>query len=122
MRGLRKKKRKSYDAGIRASLEYINRNYRNNVKLGEVAEYIGMSESYFSRYFKKVMGEGFSEYLNKVRVEKAKEVLQDKKITMQEVAELVGYSNSAYFTQIFKNLTGISPKMYQKQFFMSGLK
>lgn len=76
----------------------------------------------FPDILKKVMGEGFSEYLNKVRVEKAKEVLQDKKITMQEVAELVGYSNSAYFTQIFKNLTGISPKMYQKQFFMSGLK
>lgn len=50
---IEEEKRKSYDAGIRASLEYINRNYRNNVKLGEVAEYIGMSESYFPDILKK---------------------------------------------------------------------
>ena len=114
---IQEEKRKSYDKGIQAASEYIAKNYAKNLKLGEVAEYIGMSESYFSRYFKKVMGEGFSEYLNKIRVEKAQELLKNKRVTMQEAAENVGYSNAAYFAQIFKNLTGVSPKTYQKKFF-----
>lgn len=109
-------KRKSYDKGIQIALQYMEENYRNNLKLGEIAEHVGMSESYFSRYFKRVMGEGFSEYLNKIRIEKAKELLKYKRITIQETAELAGYSNPAYFTQIFKNITGVSPKTYQKQF------
>lgn len=114
---IQEEKRRSYDKGIQAALEYIAKNYAKNLKLGEVAEYIGMSESYFSRYFKRVMGEGFSEYLNKIRVEKAQELLKNKRVTMQEAAENVGYSNAAYLTQIFKKLTGISPKTYQKKFF-----
>ena len=61
------------------------------------------------------MGEGFSEYLNKIRVEKAKDLLKEQRITMQETAERVGYSNGAYFTRIFKNLTGMSPKAFQKK-------
>lgn len=112
---IEEEKRKSYDTGIRAALEYMGLNYKKNLKLGEVAEHVGMSESYFSRYFKKVMGEGFSEYLNKIRVEKAKDLLKEQRITMQETAERVGYSNAAYFTQIFKNLTGMSPKAFQKK-------
>lgn len=112
---IEEEKRKSYDTGIRAALEYMGLNYKKNLKLGEVAEHVGMSESYFSRYFKRVMGEGFSEYLNKIRVEKAKDLLKEQRITMQETAERVGYSNAAYFTQIFKNLTGMSPKAFQKK-------
>nr|WP_288974046.1 helix-turn-helix domain-containing protein [uncultured Blautia sp.] len=112
---IEEEKRKSYDTGIRAALEYMDLNYKKNLKLGEVAEHVGMSESYFSRYFKRVMGEGFSEYLNKIRVEKAKDLLKEQRITMQETAERVGYSNGAYFTRIFKNLTGMSPKAFQKK-------
>lgn len=114
---IEEEKRKSYDAVIHAASDYILKNYKNNMKLGEVADFVGMSESYFSRYFKRVIGEGFSEYLNKVRIEKAKELLRERKVTMQEAAEAVGYSNSAYFTQIFKSIEGLSPKSYQKQFF-----
>ena len=57
---IEEEKRKSYDTGIRAALEYMDLNYKKNLKLGEVAEHVGMSESYFSRYFKRVMGEGLS--------------------------------------------------------------
>ena len=111
---IEEEKRKSYDAGIHAASEYILRNYDKNIKLADVAEYIGMSESYFSRYFKRVMGEGFSEYLNRVRIEKAKELLRERRITVAETAERVGYANANYFTQIFKSYTGLSPKAYQK--------
>lgn len=114
-RKIEEEKRRSYDKAIEEAISYIKRNYGSNLKLKEVAEHAGMSESYFSRYFKKVMGEGYSEYLNKVRVEKAKELLAGRRITMQEVGEQVGYPNPAYFTQIFKNITGVSPKAYQKQ-------
>lgn len=114
---IEEEKRKGYDTGIQIAVEYMERNYMKNLKLGEVAEVSGMSESYFSRYFKKMLGEGFSNYLNRIRVEKAKELMAKKKMSMQEVAEQVGYSNSAYFTQIFKGITGVLPKTYQKQFF-----
>lgn len=112
---IEEEKRKSYDADVWAAVKYITQNYEKNIKLGDVAAYVGMSESYFSRHFKKTMGIGFSEYLNKMRVEKAKELLKRKRLTMQEIAEQVGYSNSAYFTHMFKSLTGISPKAYQKE-------
>lgn len=114
---IEEKKRRSYDTGIRAAIEYMEENYNSNLKLGDVAVVAGMSESYFSRYFKKMMGKGFSEYLNNIRIEKAKKLLKGKRVTIQEVAEKVGFTNSAYFTQIFKGITGMLPKAYQNQFF-----
>lgn len=108
-------RRESYDLGVSTAVKHIKEHYMENLKLKDVADVSGMSEAYFSRLFKKVMGEGFSTYLNNCRIEEAKRLFLKKRMTVQEVAEAVGYTNAAYFTQAFKNAVGISPKAYQLQ-------
>jgi two-component system response regulator YesN len=65
-------------------------------------------------FFKRESGLSFSEYLNKVRIEKAKELLKDPKFNITEVAFEVGYEDSQYFCRIFKKSEGISPRQYQR--------
>jgi len=93
--------------------KYIAENYQNDIHLEQVAEYVSMSPVYFSRYFKKHTNERFVDYLSRVRIEKAKELLActDKKV--YEICQSVGYSSKFHFYKIFKQLTGITPVEYK---------
>jgi two-component system response regulator YesN len=107
-------RKENYDAAINKAILFVNNGYNQNIKLKDVAGHVNMSESYFSKYFKKIMKTNFIEYVNQIRVERAKELLARKRITIQEVSELMGYTNCSYFTQVFKEIEGITPKQYQK--------
>lgn len=100
--------------GIEKAIKYIKNNYCKEISLGEVAKYSYVSESYLSRKIKQEIGVGFSEYVNKLRIQKSKELLKDSNITIQEVAIKVGYSNYRYFTSTFKKHTGYKPSEYVK--------
>ena len=91
---------------------YINQNYSRDISLNEVAQHMVMSESYLSRLFKRETGENFSEYLSKVRINKAIEMMQEGRYKVYEVAENVGYRNVEYFSKQFKKIIGKSPKDY----------
>jgi two-component system response regulator YesN len=67
-----------------------------------------------SSYFTSHNKEGFSEYLNKIRVEKAADLLKQDFASISEISGKVGYSDHSYFTKVFKKLTGISPSQYKK--------
>jgi YesN/AraC family two-component response regulator len=88
--------------------EYIRHNYYRDLSLKSVSEYIHVSESYLSRLF-STTGETFISYLTKIRIEKAKELLKNETLTIQEVSETVGYANQEHFSRIFKKYTGHSP-------------
>ncbi|MDF2613399.1 MAG: putative response regulatory protein [Clostridia bacterium] len=107
-------KKKNYDTNINQAIQYINKNFTSNLRLKDVAEYVHMSETYFSKSFKKIMDINFVDYINKMRIEEAKKLLLQRKMTIQEIAEQVGYNNTSYFTQTFKSYEGITPKQYQK--------
>ena len=102
----------SEDRIIKSSFDYIESNYYKDISLDDVAGYVFLNSVYFSRYFKQHTGENFTDYLVKVRMEKAIALLKQNKYKIYEVGEKVGYKNSKYFQKLFKEYTGYTPKTY----------
>jgi YesN/AraC family two-component response regulator len=94
---------------------YIQRNYSQKVTLEEAAAQVNLSPSYLSKIFRREMGIGFITYLNKMRVEKSKILLQNRNIELVEAGGMVGYEDQSYFTRMFKRFTGIPPGKYREQ-------
>lgn len=103
------------DIRIQTPINYILEHYAESITLKDCADIAYMSISHFSRQFHLVTGMNFKEYLNKIRVEKACELLKsNKKYNITELAQLVGFTNSCYFSYVFRQITGLSPTDYKK--------
>ncbi|WP_032120813.1 response regulator transcription factor [Clostridium amazonitimonense] len=111
---LREKDAESEETGIEKAVEFLKAHYREDISLKDVASYAYLSESYLSRKMKKVLGIGFSEYITKLRMERAIELLTEPKAKVTEVALQVGYTDYRYFSQSFKKYTGYSPREFAK--------
>lgn len=96
-------------------LDFLNLNYMKPLSLGDIAEDVGISESHLCRLLKNETGETFVNILNKIRIQKAEKLIRTGQYKVYEVAELVGFSNYAYFYQVFRKLTGATPTEYQKK-------
>ena len=105
----------SRDSIIDDVIYYIDHNYQTNITLENIAPLFGYNSSYLGKIFSKKMGMNFNAYLDHVRTEKAKEILQTSKAQVYKVAEMVGYKNVDYFHIKFKKHTGCSPAEYRKQ-------
>ncbi|MBQ9097381.1 MAG: helix-turn-helix transcriptional regulator [Clostridia bacterium] len=99
---------------IQKAAKYIYENYNKDITLADVANYVYMSESYFSKKFKRETGLKFSEYLTNIRIKKADEMLLETQLPISEIAALCGFRESNYFGDVFKKLKGISPNKYRK--------
>ncbi len=97
------------------AIDYINKNYQNEIMLETVAKTVFVSPSYLSHLFRDEMNITFSDYVSKVRIEKAKELLRSG-ISVENVAEQVGFAEANYFIKIFKKQVGITPAKYKKLF------
>ncbi len=103
---------KHFDCG--ESLAYINDHYNADIHLEELAELVKMSPNYFCRKFKESTGMGVSEYIQKIRVEKACQMLKGENRKVIDVMMDVGYCDAKNFTAIFKKHTGMTPSQYKK--------
>lgn len=97
--------------------EYIDRNFNKVLTLDDVAEFVSLSSFYFSKLFKERFQMTFIDYLTHLRVMRAKELLNDRTVTLKEIALEVGYRNSNYFSRVYKKATGESPSEYRAKFF-----
>lgn len=97
---------------IRHILEYLNTHYMEHIALKDAAEKAGVSESHLCRMLKNEMGETFVNILNKIRIQHAISLMEKENDKVYEIAEKVGFNNYAYFYQVFKKITGCSPKEY----------
>lgn len=105
---------------ITMALQYIEANYSDRqFSVGKVADSIGLSEGHLSRLFKSETGLSINNYLTRYRMRKAMDQLKDMQVKVYEVADRVGYTDIAYFSNTFKKLTGISPSDYQINGLMS---
>lgn len=105
------------DMRLQSTVNYIIENYSSKITLEQCAEMAYMSVSHFSRQFRLVTGLNFKEYLNRIRVEKASEILKNEKVyNKTALAQEVGFSSGSYFTYVFRSYTGLSPTQYQKKF------
>lgn len=95
--------------------KYIEENYMNEISLETLAQHVSMSTFYLSRIFSKTENVQIREYIIKIRMEKAKNMLQHKNIPIKKIAMDVGYSDVNYFSKAFKKYEKISPKQYVYQ-------
>ena len=93
---------------------YIEHNYTDKLTLTDVANHIFLSNSYVSKLMKQELDCNFTEYVNKLRIEKSKELLRDANLSLVEIASMVGFDDQSYFTKVFKKRTGLSPGKYRE--------
>ena len=103
-----------YGSLIDTAKQYLAEHFESNdVSLNTVAAQVGVSSSYFSSIFKQETGQSFVEYLTKLRIDKACELLRCTTLRTSEIGERVGYNDPHYFSATFKKVTGVSPKDYK---------
>jgi AraC-like DNA-binding protein/ligand-binding sensor protein len=107
-------------SALRKAERYIWENYTRKISLKEIAGASGLSAPYFSTIFKEEMGENLSNYLNRMRVEKAASMLLTSDLPISEVAAACGFEDQSWFSKIFRNNTGLTPGKYREQGNMLG--
>ena len=95
------------------AIEYIDRHYYEKLDLHAVAEEIGVSTWHLCKVIKKQTGTNFVDLLNKARIEGAKRLLVETNMKVYEVAEEVGYTDTTYFSKIFKKIASVTPNEYR---------
>jgi len=101
-------------SALRKAERFIWENYTRKVSLKEIADVSKLSAPYFSTIFKNEMGENLSDYLNRLRVEKATAMLKETDLLISEISTACGFEDQSWFSKIFKNYTGISPCKYRR--------
>lgn len=99
---------------LHKAVDYIRQNYMKKISLDDVANHVYLSKSYLSKIFKDEMNCSFTNYVNTLRVEKCKELLTEKAVSLADIAALVGFDDQSYFTKVFRKATGVSPGQYRK--------
>ncbi len=94
---------------------YIMLNYSKKITVHDISKHCYCSESYINHIFKKTTNKSISRYINEIRINKAKELLKTTDINICEIAEKVGFSQTNYFSSIFKEYCNISPKAYRQK-------
>ena len=94
------------------ALDYIHNHYAH-ARVSDIASYIGITRSYLTHIFKQRMDISPQEYLLSYRLEQGSRLLRTTKMSVQEIAESIGYENPLTFSKMFKNAYGVSPKYYR---------
>ena len=102
------------DNRIAKMLDYIFENYQEDLKLEDLADEFNFNYHYISTYFNKHMKEGFSDYLNRVRIEKACKLLLESDMSIARISSEVGYSEHSYFCRVFKKIVGETPSAWRR--------
>lgn len=96
-------------------LHYIDHNYADNLKLETLAPLFGYNSAYLGKLFTKTVGESFNSYLDRIRIEHSKTLLNNQELKVYEISELVGYNNVDYFHKKFKKYVGMSPAEFRRK-------
>lgn len=101
---------------LKNAVEIINENLQEELTLDYVANQIHISKNYLSYCFSKDMGIRFTEYIKKIRVYKAKQLLKHTDYSLHYISNVCGFKTQSYFSYVFKDLTGMSPLNFKKTF------
>lgn len=105
----------NYRHEIELVKSYVYENYGKDLSLDILAEYVYMTPSYLSSMFKKETSVGINGFIKNYRMEKAKDMLENTNVRIKEIGNIVGYSNTSYFCQSFKEFYGLTPEKYRQK-------
>ena len=92
---------------------YMEENYQRDISLDDVSREVDVSPYYFSKLFKEEAGENYIEYLTRLRMDHAKQLLKDRSLSIKEISLESGYADPNYFSRIFKKHTGMTPREWR---------
>lgn len=98
---------------VNAAKKYVQKNYKEKLTLAMISGDIGISQGYLSSVFKKTTGSNLNDYVNQVKIEKAKDLLGLHEYMMYEISDMLGFENPYYFSKVFKRITGMTPSDYE---------
>lgn len=98
-------------------VDYLNKNYNQDITLEKLSELFYLNPSYCSTLFKKQIGINYSQYVNQLRIQKAKQLLLNDNISISRIAKMVGFSNDEYFFRVFKKFSGQTPNEFRLKSF-----
>ncbi|NQX69475.1 helix-turn-helix domain-containing protein [Paenibacillus alba] len=107
--------RESHNREILECQRFVYHNLHTKVSLEDAAAHLHLHPSYLSRLFKKETGENFIEYVTRMKMEKAKELLEITDKTVEQISDMLGYENKNYFGKLFKAHTGFVPNVFRGQ-------
>ncbi|QGS69960.1 AraC family transcriptional regulator [Oceanobacillus sp. 143] len=93
--------------------KYVLSNLDRKITLKNVAEFLHLNSSYFSRLYKQETNENFIDFVNKSKMEKAKELIDSSNVTIENISEMLGFDSKSYFIRTFKKYLGMSPTEYK---------
>ncbi|MEG2661058.1 MAG: AraC family transcriptional regulator, partial [Oscillospiraceae bacterium] len=93
--------------------EYVLEHSDQRIMLQELASHVNLSPSYLSGAFKKEYGQTLVEFINEIKIKRAREIIRDEKCKVYELSYRLGFENSYYFTKVFKKYAGMTPKQYE---------
>ncbi len=96
-------------------VKYIELNYSSDLSLQEIAGKFYVSREYISRRFKQEYGINFSDFIGNIRIDKAKLLMQNPRLKLAQISEMVGFHDVKYFSKVFKKQVGVSPKDFRNQ-------
>lgn len=109
-------KSKSYSGYVSRCKDYVHKNYQKKIYLDDIAANLGISTGYLSRLFKKETGIQLSDYILRVRVEHAANLLKYSDESLARIAEYVNFPSQSYFGRVFKKYKNMSPKKYREEY------
>ncbi|WP_282036821.1 AraC family transcriptional regulator [Saccharicrinis aurantiacus] len=98
---------------IGKSILYMKNNIQNKISLDELAENVALSASYYSSEFKRRTGKSPIDYLTNLRIQEACQLLDHTSLRIKEIAIKIGFDDPFYFSRVFRNIMGVSPKKYK---------
>ena len=101
---------------IHRCIQHIGAGYQERLTLEDTARMVCLSPDYLSRIFRQETGISFHQYLNNVRITKAKELIRTTNLRLTDISQMVGYDDQSYFTKVFKRTAGIAPGEYVKKY------
>ena len=101
---------------VRKAMAFLHEHYMESISLEDTARYVGMSREYLARCFHQAMGITLVTYLNRYRVSRGKELLEQGGQSLTEIALETGFSSSTYFSRVFKQEVGMSPSEYEREY------
>lgn len=99
---------------ISSAIKYMNENLSGNISLDDISFHIGLSKYHFSRLFKKLTKYSPIEYFNRLKIQKACDILTTTDLTITEISEILSYTTPYYFSEHFKQVTGFSPSQFRQ--------
>ncbi|MDD2959003.1 MAG: response regulator [Lachnospiraceae bacterium] len=113
---VRNKKEEQSESVVTKAKNFIRDNYQKDISLDDVSKEVNVSPYYFSKLFKEEAGENFIEYLTRLRMEKAKEMLRNPGVSVKEISLQCGYGDPNYFSRIFKKQTDMTPREFRERY------